>query len=54
MKKQIVFELDDGVSEKAETTHYPFLFSEKELVTFRSGQKAYIHKRDEHKKWKYV
>ena len=55
MKRKIVFILVCGETTKeAETTFEPFLFGNKEMVSFESGQKAFIFKDEENIKWKYV
>ena len=54
MQKNIVFILENGITENAKTSYNPFLFDNKELVSFQSGQKVYIYKNEENNKWKYI
>ena len=53
MKKSVVFILENGITEKALTSFEPFLFEDKELVTWPNKQKAYIYKKDKNIKWQY-
>lgn len=55
MKRKIVFILSGGYTVEAETSFEPFyLFANKELVKFPSGQKAYIYKDKENIDWRYT
>jgi hypothetical protein len=51
---QIVFILENGVTEKAETNGFIFKNQDKALVTWPSGQRAYIYLKDKDIKWKEV